>query len=122
MFGDFMGNFGLNAFPWDSLDPQGGMFGPNAPQAPLIGSQNAGTAPAPGGGGPGNNMASPAEGGAAPQGSPPASPAAPPMSPTGSSPLANPGSFGQGGTPAPAPTQPTAPAAGVGSAFGSALQ
>jgi hypothetical protein len=122
MFGDFLQNFGLNAFPWDSLDAQGGLFGQNAPQTPLIGSQNAGTAPAPGSGpaapGGGNNI----QPVAAPQGSPPASPAASPMSPGGGSPLGNPGATGAPATPNSAPPQPAAPAAGVGSPFGNPLQ
>jgi hypothetical protein len=126
MFGDFMQNFGLNAFPWDSLDPQGGLFGPNAPQTPLIGSQPMGPAPAPapGGGGPGGTVpgVTAHDPGPAPQGSPPVSPAASPMSPGGSSPLASPASFAGPGTPNPTPPQPTAPAAGVGSAFGNPLQ
>ena len=118
MFGDFMGNFGLNAFPWDSLDPQGGLFGQNAPQTPLIGSQPSGTAPPHGG----SAMAPPSVvGGTAPQGNPPVSPAASPMSPGGGSPLANPTQPGNAGTPNPAPTQPTAPAAGVNSPFGAPL-
>jgi preprotein translocase subunit SecD len=116
MFGSFMENFGLNAFPWDSLDPQGGLFGQNAPQTPLIGSQPSGTAPPqPGGPGPappgGGNNVQPV---AAPQAPPaPNAPATPQPSPLGSP-------FAQGGTPAPAPAAP-APAAGVGSAFGSPL-
>lgn len=116
MFGDFLQNFGLNAFPWDSIDTQGGMFGQNAPQTPLIGSQPSGTAPPHGG------PAAPAPPAVtAPQGGSPASPAPSPMSPGGQSPLASPAGFGGPGTPNPAPTQPAAPAAGVGSAFGNPL-
>ena len=107
MFGNFLQNFGLNAFPWDSLDAQGGLFGQNAPQTPLIGSQNAGTA-TPGGGG-----TAPV-----PEGSPPVSPGPSPMSPSGLSPLASPAQPAPPGTPNPAGTEPTAPAAGVGSPFG----
>ena len=118
MFGSFMENFGLNAFPWDSLDPQGGMFGPNAPQNPLIGSQNAGTAPPGGGGAPaapggGNNIQ--------PIGAPQPPPAPNATATPQPSPLAS--SFapgGSGGTPPAAPAP--APAAGVGSTFGSPLQ
>ena len=106
MFGDFMQNFGLNGLPWDGIDAQGGLFGSNAPQTPLVGSQPAGIAPSRGGGGP----AGPLPGApAAPQGSPPVGGNLSPMSPSGASPLANPAQPGQGGG---------APAAGVGSPFG----
>ena len=122
MFGSFLENFGLNAFPWDSLDAQGGLFGQNAPQTPLIGSQPSGTAPAHG---PTPTMPLPTGGGPAPQGGPPGSPASSPMSPGGGSPLANPAQPGGPGAPnspqTQAQPQPTAPAAGVGSPFGAPL-
>ena len=117
MFGDFLQNFGLNAFPWDSLDPQGGLFGQNAPQTPLIGSQEPGAAPGP-------QVAHNPGGPGLPQGSSPSGGQNSPLSPGGQSQLANPAGFGAPGAANPAPTQPIAPApaAGVGSAFGNPLQ
>jgi hypothetical protein len=120
MFGDFLQNFGLNAFPWDSLDPQGGLFGQNAPQTPLIGSQPSGTAPPHAG--PGTPAPPSIVGGTTPQGSPPGGGPGSPLSPAAQSPLASPASFATPGTPNPSPSPPTAPAAGVGSAFGNPLQ
>lgn len=123
MFGNFMENFGLNAFPWDSLDPQGGLFGSNAPQQPLIGSQSAGTAPisfAPQpAAGQNGGAPSPANGPVAPQGSPPmSSGASSPLSPASQSPFAAPPATG-GAPMAPlTQNQSSAPAAGVNSEFG----
>lgn len=119
MFGNFMENFGLNGFPWQGLDAQGGLFGSNAPQAPLIGSQSSGTAPvsfAPQpAGGPGGVSAAPAGSPAAPQGSPPMAGATSPLSLAGQSPLAAPAAPGG---PAPAIPGQNPPAAGVKSEFG----
>ena len=112
MFGNFMENFGLNGFPWQGLDPQGGLFGSNAPQAPLIGSQSAGTAPVSFAPQPaGDRSGAPA----APQGSPPIGPTSSPLSMEGQSPFASPAS--PGGPAAGVPGQ-NPPAAGVKSEFG----
>ena len=43
MFGsNFAQQFGLFGPPWDNLDAYGGIFGANAPQQPLIGSEQIG--------------------------------------------------------------------------------
>lgn len=106
-----MQQFGLN-FPLQTIDPQGGMLGPNAPTTPEVGSQSLGGTGAP-------TMAAPQ----APQGTPPAAPsaaAATTPSPPASSPLGSPlapGGAGLSGQPTP-DSGPTAPAAGVGSPLG----
>ena len=111
--GNFLENFGIPQFqqqqsvPFAGIDPQGGMFGPTAPQSPLIGSQPMGIPGA-------EQQPSPASGvgGASP-------------SPTAPSPLASPLAAGQNPAGAPQPQQPdqaAAPAAGVGSPFGRPAQ
>lgn len=110
MFGDFLTNFGLNAFPWDTLDAQGGLFGSNTPQSPQIGSQSSGFAAPPQAGG------HPSSGSTvAPQGSPPIGAPSSPLSLGGQSPLALPETGGGGATPIPGQNPP---AAGVNSEFG----
>lgn len=119
MFGSFDSAFGLSNFPWDSLDPQGGLFGANAPEAPLIGSQPSGIAE------PQQGAAAPSPGAAINPGS--VAPPAATAQPGGQSPLASPlaRQASPGNPPSgfanPSPPQqntPPAPAAGVGSPFG----
>ena len=111
MFGsDYMKQFGLE-FPMQNLDPQGGLFAPNAPTHPEIGSQPLGAgerspaAPA---------MAAPQAPHAGPAGGLPEVPGL--KLGTGGegerSPLGSPLALGQGGP------EHTAPAAGVESPFG----
>lgn len=105
MFGsNFDANFGIPAFPVQGLDPQGGMFGPTAPDpsgaAPMPGIPTAPPAAAPG---------------APPAGAQPTLGATP--SPLGAGPLAP----GTAAAPPPAPDQgmgQAPPAAGLGSPFG----
>ena len=103
MFGsNFDANFGIPAFPFDGMDPQGGMLGTNV--QPPAGQ------PAP---------AAPPAAAAPPSGPTPAAPPAPGApSPLGGGVLAPGGAQQQ-----PAPTdsaQGQAPAAGIGSPFGKA--
>lgn len=104
MFGDFFQNFGLN-FPFQGADPQGGLFGQNAPAPDQAGLGGPATPTGAGQGQP--PISAPAAG------TGPASPLANP------SPLAPPNSFSP---PKPANQPPNvtapAPAAGVGSLFG----
>jgi hypothetical protein len=105
MFGaDFAQHFGIPEFPFSGVDAQGGLFGANAPDQALIGSQQLGP----------QSTAPPPQAPAAGIGGPMASPSP--------SPLANPLQAGQlqPGTPMleGQPQQPTAPAAGQGSPLG----
>lgn len=115
MFGDFLSNFGLNGFPWQGLDAQGGLFGSNAPQAPLIGSQSSGTAPVSFAPHPASGAAPPAGGPVVPQGSPPIGGTPSPLSMEGQSPFASPSTPGWAAAGVPGQN---APAAGVKSEFG----
>ena len=124
MFGNFLQTFGLD-FQLPDMNPQGGLFGPDAAQPPAFG-----TPPAPGGAGTGLSMAPPATGGPAPGAAqaPPGAIAAPPPAatnpgagssqapPGATSPLASPLAPGAG-TGFQNQTPDPAPAAGVGSQF-----
>ncbi len=124
MFGDFFQNFGLN-FPMQGADPQGGLFGDDAP---VVGQPPLGGPAAPGGAGtgrtgpntvaptgpalPGSIEAPLVSQNAAGAGSP-----APAPSPT-PSPFASPLAPGQSPPAQPQPPQgDSAPAAGINSQF-----
>lgn len=108
MFGpNFAEHFGIPnlEFPMQGIDPQGGLFGPNAPNEALIGSQPLG---------PQSTAPSPSAPSAGLQGA--AQPAPEPAPPTAASPLGNP--MQAGAQPMQQPQQPTAPIAGMGSPLG----
>lgn len=119
MLGDFLQNFGIPSFPFEGVDPQGGLLAPNVPGDPGAAGQMPGSQP-PAAQTPPQAMLTGNPGGQPAAGQPPA--------PAGPSPLGSPLTLGNAspasgvastlGAPSGNPAQSSdAPAAGVGSPF-----
>lgn len=116
MFGsNFFANFGLPDFPYQGMDPQGGMLGNNID----LGMSPAGPTAAPGGAAPAGGIAAPqAAAPAAPQGNAAGASPLGPSSPLAPTPprMSDPGPAPQQLNDVGGPMQP--PAAGIASPFG----